>query len=112
MYFHTFSPLLYIAEDWLRIMQAYAFSARLLHLHALQCVHLATTLYQHLSVAEEFAGRGSICGRGVREVCAYVGIVLHKTDGETAFANEVVRRMERLIAEIQDVCGGLVVRCT
>ena len=39
-----------------------AHSLCLLHLRAREGVGLAVALYQHLPVAEEFAGRGGICG--------------------------------------------------
>ena len=60
-----------------------AHSLCLLHLRAREGVGLAVALYQHLPVAEEFAGRGSVGSRGAGCVCAYVGIVLHKADGIT-----------------------------
>ncbi len=44
------------SKDWLRIMQAYAFSAKLFHLHSREGVGLAVALNQHFSVAQHLAG--------------------------------------------------------
>ena len=51
---------------------------------AVEVVANAVAENKYLSVAEYFAGRsGGLCSRGVRDVCAYVGIVLYETDGIT-----------------------------
>ena len=63
---------------------------------AVEVVANAVAENKYLSVAEYFAGRsGGLCSRGVGDVCAYVGIVLHKTDCEpvVAIAAVVVREI-------------------
>ena len=60
---------------------------------AVEVVVNAVAEDEYLSVAEDFAGRGGIGSREVRDACTYVGIVLHKTDCEpgVAIAAVVVR---------------------
>ena len=51
---------------------------------AVEVVANAVAEDEYLPVAEDFAGRsGGLCSRGVRDVCAYVGIVLYEADGIT-----------------------------
>ena len=76
----------------------------LLHLHAGEGVGLAIAEDKHLPVAEEFAGGSGIGSRGVREVCAYVGIVLHKADGLPVVATVVVR-VRSIRTEEEYVCA-------